>query len=134
PLCSIWVIVVRSTPAAPRFSRTFSHARSSTSLRWMRSESAWNRRAGDRLAARYSLTWRSRTLSCSVLLAPEGMHQSFPRQQARMKQGSFPSPPVLLSARLKRYHKPLRHPPSQTRLHGTSAYTPPSLPRHAAAG
>src|SRR5206468_180465 len=84
-------------------------------------------------AARYSLTWSSRTLSCSVLLAPEGMHQSFPRQQARIKQRSFPSPPVLLSARLKRYYKPLRHPPGQTRLHGTTAYTRPSLPRHTSA-
>ena len=45
-----------------------------------------------------------------------------------MKQGPFPSPPVLLSARLKRYYEPLRHPPGRTRLHGATAYTRPSLP------
>ncbi len=45
-----------------------------------------------------------------------------------MKQGPFPSPPVLLSARLERYYEPLRHPPGRTRLHGATAYTRPSLP------
>jgi hypothetical protein len=43
-----------------------------------------------------------------------------------MKQGPFPSPPVLLSARLERYYEPLRHPPGRTRLHGATAYTRPS--------
>ena len=51
-----------------------------------------------------------------------------------MKQGPFPSPSVLLSARLKRYYEPLRHPPGQTRLRGATAYTRPSLPEHTSAG
>src|SRR5215211_4845696 len=103
---------MRSTPAAPRFSRTTCHARCSTSLRWMRSQSAWKRRFGDRLAARYSLTWSSRTLSCLAVLSPEGMRRSFRPRHSTDEAGPLPSPPVLLSCAAQAV---LRAPPPPTR-------------------
>jgi hypothetical protein len=95
-----------SSPAAPRCSRTCSHARCSTSRRWMRSQNAWKRLPGDRLAARYSLTWSSRTLSISAVLSPEGMRRSSPPQQAGMKQGPFPRPGLWCPAGYERYYGP----------------------------
>ena len=40
-------------------------------------------------------------------------HRFLPERIAWTKQGSFPSPAVLLSARLQRYYDPLRLPPGQ---------------------
>jgi hypothetical protein len=52
PAASTSAMVMASAPGAPRLARTSSHARRSTSPRWTRSYRAWNRRPGDRLAAR----------------------------------------------------------------------------------
>ena len=49
--CSTSASVWASTPAEPLFRLTRFHASHRTSLRWMRSYSAWKRRPGDRLAA-----------------------------------------------------------------------------------
>src|SRR3990172_1922614 len=60
----------------------------------MRSQSAWKRRFGDRLAARYSLTWSSRTLSCSVVLALAGMHRLLPSSSSPDEASPLPAPTV----------------------------------------
>jgi hypothetical protein len=128
-----WRIVMRSTPAAPRFSRTCCHARSSTSLRWMRSQSAWNRRDGDRLAARYSLTWSSRTLSCLVWLGLSAMHRSFRHRRAQMKQSPFPHPRLCCPRATSGTtgSPPPCRPDATSRL--ITAYTRPSLPERTTA-
>ncbi len=48
-------------PGAPLLRRTATHARHKTSLRKTLSRSAWNRRPGSALAARYSACWKART-------------------------------------------------------------------------
>ena len=55
--------VTRSTPAAPLFLRTRSHASHSTSPLWIRSYRAWKRRPSDCLAAAHSRRWSSRTFT-----------------------------------------------------------------------
>ena len=89
------------------------HARRSTSLRWTRSNSAWNLRSGDRLAARYSLCCRARFLS-RVLLAP-AMHRLLPVKQAQTKQGPFAAAGYVVLAG-DHYYDPLRRPPGPMRL------------------
>jgi hypothetical protein len=61
----------RSMPAAPLLRFTRSHASHRTSLRWMRSYSASNRRVGDRLAAAHSRRWSWRTWSRGFRLGGE---------------------------------------------------------------
>lgn len=125
---------MRSTPAAPRFSRTTCHARCSTSLRWMRSHSAWKRRFGDRLAARYSLTWSSRTLSCLAVLSPEGMRRSFRRHQTRIKQGPFPRPRLCCPSGCKRYYGPPATLPAERDFAGSPLIRAHRFPDSTSAG
>src|SRR5262245_16060781 len=95
PFRSIASIVSASIPAEPRFDRTRFHASHRTSLRWMRSYSAWKRRSGDRLAAPPSRSWSCRTCSLGWLgrVAPT-MPSRLPPPSARLPQGPFP--PVAL--------------------------------------
>src|SRR6476646_8032209 len=60
-------IVSASTPAAPPLLRTRLHASHRTSLLWIRSYNAWNRRVLLCLAHTYSLRWSCRTFSMGVL-------------------------------------------------------------------
>src|ERR1700674_4939979 len=60
-------IVSASTPAAPPLLRTRLHASHSTSLLWIRSYNAWNRRVLLCLAHTYSLRWSCRTFSTGIL-------------------------------------------------------------------
>src|SRR5579872_2335974 len=70
-------IVSPSTPAAPPLLRTRFHASHRTSLLWIRSYNAWNRRVLLCLAHTNSLRWSSRTLSMGVL-AVSGMPSHLP--------------------------------------------------------
>ena len=95
PYSSTSAMVIRSIPAAPRLRRTSSHARSRTSLRWTLSPSAWNRRPGSALAARYSACCKARTGSITDPEAAElaetaltGLLQD--KQYAPTKQRPFP--------------------------------------------
>jgi hypothetical protein len=116
-------------PGAPRLRRTCSHARCKTSLRKSLSYSAWNRRPGSALAARYSACCKARTASRSsgfstptgVGLATTGTHRPSLPACAQTKQRPFPSPAVVLSVRLDRYYGRLRRPagwPSPSRSPG----------------
>src|SRR5450432_2793120 len=67
PRCSIAWIVSPSIPAAPPLLRTRLPASHRTSLLWIRSYSAWNRRILLCLAHTYSLRWSCRTFSLGVL-------------------------------------------------------------------
>src|ERR1700674_49089 len=71
-------IVSASTPAAPPLLRTRLHASHSTSLLWIRSYNAWNRRVLLCLAHTHSLRWSSRTLSTSGVLSVSGMPLRLP--------------------------------------------------------
>src|SRR5262245_34556666 len=115
-------MVTASAPGAPRLARTSNHARRSTSLRWTRSNSAWNLRSGDRLAARYSLCCRARVLS-RVLLATVAMHRLLPVKQAQTKQGPFAAAGYVVLAG-DRYYDPLRRPPGSMRLPVRRLYAP----------
>ena len=73
-------IVTPSTPAAPLLRRTRSHASHRTSLLWIRSYNAWNRRVLLCLAHTYSWRWSCRTCSLGVL-AVSGMPSHLPPRQ-----------------------------------------------------
>jgi hypothetical protein len=97
PYCSTSTSVWASTPAEPRLALTRFHASSRTSLRKMRSYSAWKRRPGSRLAATHSRRWSCRTLSGSFmtrgwLARLAGMPSRLPPPTARSPQGPFPTP------------------------------------------
>ena len=83
-----------STPAAPPLLRTRSHAFCRTSTRQIRSNSAWKRRPGSRLAARKSARWSSRTLSTG-LLGLLAMPSHLPPATCATKVGPLPSPGVV---------------------------------------
>src|SRR5664279_5928886 len=70
-------IVSASTPAAPPLLRTRLHASHRTSLLWIRSYHAWNRRVLLCLAHTYSLRWSCRTFS-SGFLAVSSMPSHLP--------------------------------------------------------
>ena len=72
---------------------------------------------GDRLAARYSLTWSSRTLPCSVLFAPEGIHQSFPPHHSTDEAGPLP---IAAGSVDRAARAVLRAPPPPSRPDATS--------------
>ena len=93
---------------------------SRTSLRQIRSYSAWKRRVLLRLAHTHSLRWSSRTLSTGVV-GVSGHALALTSAPARPKQGPFP--PARCLARLHRYYEPLGLPP------GTAPF-PPSAYRH----
>jgi hypothetical protein len=84
-----------SMPGAQRLRRTSPHARCRTSLRETLSYSAWNRRPGSALAARYSACCKARTASSSstptpgVGLATTGTHR--PSLQPAHRRNSGPS-------------------------------------------
>ena len=129
PYSSTWAMVTWSMPGAPRLRRTCAHARCKTSLRESLSYSAWNRRPGSALAARYSACCKARTASRSsgfstptgVGLATTGTHRPSLPACAQTKQRPFPSPAVVLSVRLDRYYGRLRRPagwPSPSRSPG----------------
>ena len=81
-------------PAAPSLLRTRSHAFCRTSLRQIRSNSAWKRRPGSRLAARKSACWSSRTLSTG-LLGLAAMPSHLPPATRSTKAGPLPSAGVV---------------------------------------
>ena len=81
-------------PAAPPLLRTRSHAFCRTSLLQIRSNSAWKRRPGSRLAARKSACWSSRTLSMG-LLGLAAMPSHLPPDTRATKAGSLPSAGVV---------------------------------------
>src|SRR5688572_9458856 len=83
-----------SMPAAPLLLRTRSHALCKTSLRQIRSNKAWKRRPGSRLAARKSACWSCRTLS-SGLLGLAAMPSHLPPATRATKAGSLPSAGVV---------------------------------------
>src|SRR5215212_8284396 len=108
-------MVTPSTPGAPRLDRTSSQALSRMSPRATLSNRAWKRRCGCCLALRYSTRCKARTLSRPSALAVDlarrrALTESLLQHDASMKQGSFPSPAVVLSVRLERYYDPLRLP------------------------
>src|SRR3989442_1475435 len=67
PSCSIIDSVSPSTPAAPLFALTLSHASARTSLRQIRSYNAWKRRFRLCLAAMKSPRWSCRTFNAGLL-------------------------------------------------------------------
>jgi len=81
-------------PAAPSLLRTRSHAFCRTSLRQIRSNNAWKRRPGSRLAARKSACWSSRTLSTG-LLGLAAMPSHLPPATRATKAGPLPSTGVV---------------------------------------
>ena len=81
-------------PAAPSLLRTRSHAFCRTSLLQIRSNSAWKRRPGSRLAARKSVRWSSRTLSTG-LLGLAAMPSHLPPATRATKAGPLPSTGVV---------------------------------------
>ena len=81
-------------PAAPPLLRTRSHALCKTSLRQIRSNKAWKRRPGSRLATRKSARWSSRTLSVG-LLGLAAMPSHLPPSTRTTKAGSLPSAGVV---------------------------------------
>src|SRR6266545_4770820 len=99
-------------------------------MRWTRSNSAWNRRFGDRLAAQYSLCCKARVLLNGVLLDPSVMHPLLPTPQARTKQGPFATTGCVVHAD-HRYYDPLRRPPGSMRLPARRLYAPAAPRPHA---
>src|SRR6185295_10583580 len=121
PYCSTSARVIWSMPGAPPLRRTWLHARCSTSLRWTLSYSAWNRRSGSALAARYSACCRARTASSRRSTPGAGLaHTALTGHSlstcAWTKQRPFPSPAVVLSVRLDRYYGRLRRRPGRSPL------------------
>lgn len=119
PYCSTSARVIWSMPGAPLLRRTWLHARCSTSLRWTLSYSAWNRRSGSALAARYSACCRARTASSRRSTPGAGLaHTALTGHSlstcAWTKQRPFPSPAVVLSVRLDRYYGRLRRRPGRS--------------------
>ncbi len=94
PCCSTWSRVVLSMPGAPSLRRAATHARHKTSLRKISSRSAWNRRPGSALAARYSACAqganRINDRSRSGGTSQTGTHRAPPQHQAR-RRSSGPS-------------------------------------------
>ncbi len=77
-------------PAAPLLRLTSTHACASTSGRYTLSYKAWNLRVDDRLAARYSVLWSSRTPRYRVSLALWAFTSASPFQTRLRFFGSFP--------------------------------------------
>src|SRR3990170_4630364 len=103
----------------------------------MRSQSAWKRRFGDRLAARYSLTWSSRTLSCSVVLALAGMHRLLPSSSSADEAGPLPITRGCVVHRARavlRAHPPPFRPDATSRGHRLYAPLASRTTNHAAPG
>ena len=100
PRCSISASVARSTPAEPRFRLTRRHASWRLSALQIRSNRAWKRRPGGRLAAIQS--WRCRWRTLSRGFHPSGtldpvvpvMPSYLPASPTCPSQGRFP--PVAL--------------------------------------
>src|SRR3954463_2104133 len=104
-------------PGAPLLRRTATHARHKTSLRKILSRSAWNRRPGSALAARYSVCCQARTGSNNdpdaVELAEPALTGHLSTDTRTDEAAALPSPAVVLSARLNQYYGRLRLPPGQ---------------------
>jgi hypothetical protein len=102
-------------PGAPLLRRTATHARHKTSLRKTLSRSAWNRRPGSALAARYSACCKARTGSNTdpdaAGLAETALTGHHPSATRIDEAAALPSPAVMLSARLQQYYGRLRLPP-----------------------
>src|SRR6185437_8557537 len=100
-----------SMPGAPLFRRTATHARHRTSLRQTLSYSAWNLRPGSALAARYSACCKARTGSAgtprtdpfAAELASTALTGPLLTTLRTDEAAALPSPPVVLSGRLKQY-------------------------------
>src|SRR5664279_4738502 len=99
-------IVSASTPAAPPLLRTRLHASHRTSLLWIRSYSAWNRRVLLRLAHTYSLRWSCRTFSTGFL-AVSGMPSHLPPD--KHDQSKAPSLQRVMLRAFRRVSIALRH-------------------------
>src|SRR5690348_11827545 len=118
-------------PGAPLLRRTPAHARRRTSLRRILSYSAWNRRPGSALAARYSACCKARTGSPATgdpfaaglaLTALTGPLQTTLRTD---EAAALPSPQVVLSRRSNRYYGRLRRHPASPLLPGPAGYRTP---------
>src|SRR6266481_613944 len=81
-----------------------SHASDGTSLRQVRTHSAWKRRSRLRLAAMYSRRWSSRTFSMG-LLGLATMPSRLPPYSGTTKAGSLPSSDLI--DRRQQYYGPL---------------------------
>ena len=105
PYSSTAAKVVLSMPGAPLFVRTLTHARHRTSLRLILSYSAWNRRPGSALAARYSACCKARTGStgiprpdpCTAGLALTALTGPLLHITRTDEAAALPSPQVVLS-------------------------------------
>src|SRR5688572_24857756 len=104
-------------PGAPSLRRTATHARHKTSLRRTLSRSAWNRRPGSALAARYSARCKARTGSTidppAAGLAETALTGPLLNTTRIDEAAALPSPAVVLSARLDQYYDRLRRPPGR---------------------
>src|ERR1700750_3424026 len=133
PYSSTWARVILSMPGAPVFRRTATHARHRTSLRLILSYSAWNRRPGSALAARYSACGKARTGSpatgdpCAAGLALTALTGPLQTTLSTDEAAPLPSPQVVLSCRSTRYYGRLRLPPGQR----STSRRAPVIGRHA---
>jgi hypothetical protein len=95
-------------------------------LRRTLSHSAWNRRPGSALAARYSVCCRGthlvqRRTSAAGGTSQIGTHQAPPSTSTRIDEVvALPSPPVVLSGRLNQHYGHLRRPSGRLPLPGSS--------------
>src|SRR5436305_516271 len=110
-------------PGAPLLRRTATHARHRTSLRRTLSHSAWNRRPGSALAARYSVCCKARTgskkeRSLAAGLAETALTELSSSTPRIDEVAALPSPAVVLSARLKQYYGRLRRPSGRSSFPG----------------
>src|SRR5512142_2252181 len=108
-------------PGAPLLLRTLAHARHRTSLRLILSYSAWNRRPGSALAARYSACCKARTGSagtprpdpCAAGLALPALTGPLLNITRIGEAAALPITAGCVVLRLNRYYGRLRRPPGQ---------------------
>src|SRR5512142_3448772 len=107
-------------PGAPLLLRTLAHARHRTSLRLILSYSAWNRRPGSALAARYSACCKARTGSRATARDPEAAGLALTALTGPLlhitrigEAAALPITAGCVVLRLNRYYGRLRRPPGQ---------------------
>src|SRR5215472_3323355 len=127
-----WARVSLSMPGAPLFQRTMTHARHKMSLRKTLSNSAWNRRPGSALAARYSACCKARTGSPDTAgdpfaagLAETALTGPLPTTLRTDEAAALPITAGCVVLRLNRYYGRLRRPPGQRPLPGSAGYRTP---------
>src|SRR5262249_11854414 len=83
----------------------------------MRSQSAWNRLPGDRLAARYSLTWSFSDLVLLGVVGPAGHAPALPSSSSTDEAGPLP---IAAGSVVRAAQAVLRAPPPPSRRDATS--------------